>query len=66
MKTLAEIAAAMKDCAILGDTEIAHGDADKLLCEALDRLATDGDDISAEKEVREILRIYHTVPKWYA
>jgi len=66
VKTLAEITDAMKECAIPGDPEISHRAADELLCEALDRLATDQDDTVAEKEAREILRIYHTVPKWYA
>ena len=66
VKTLAEIADAMKGWTIPGDPEISHRAADELLCAALDRLATDQDDTVAEKEVREILRIYHTVPKWYA
>lgn len=52
---LALINQKMQECIDVGDTEIAHGIADDLLCEALTLLCCD-----------DIVDIYKKVEKWYA
>jgi len=46
---------AMKECIDNGDTEVAHGNADDLLCNLL-----------VELGYKKVIDVYNEVDKWYA
>lgn len=58
MSELAGYIERMRECLQNGDIEVAHFDADAILCAALERVG--GDD------AKELVKLYTEVDKWYA
>lgn len=62
IQTLDDVKREMEDLIGIRDYEIAHSDADSLLCEALFVLATDEN----RTTIQAIIDAFNKVGKWYA
>lgn len=59
---LTKLLAKLQEAESNGDTEVAHADADEVLCEVISTLATR----QTLEILTEILATYQKVDKWYA